>query len=78
MRKFAELLRHLNQELAPAVCVLSLVSSSWALSGTAWLLGWSGDDQSARQSLSLGLSALPVILWTLLAIVPFIQVTAKK
>ncbi|KAF4523139.1 hypothetical protein B566_EDAN002394, partial [Ephemera danica] len=70
MKELGQLLSHLNRELGPAVCVVGVVCTWWAVSATGWLAGWTEEEPVAPTP---GLSALPVLLWSLLTIAPFIQ-----
>lgn len=67
IREFHELLRHINKRLAPAVCVLALVSASWALSGVLTFI-------KNPETTQIALAALPVLLWASLALAPFVMV----
>ncbi|XP_065351596.1 uncharacterized protein GrlHz [Cloeon dipterum] len=69
VREFLELLRHLNNCLAPAVCVLALLSSSWALSGFITII------RRPEYSSRLFVAALLVLLWATLATAPFFMAT---
>ncbi|XP_059480682.1 uncharacterized protein LOC132199745 [Neocloeon triangulifer] len=68
VRELLELLRHLNDRLAPAVCVLALISASWALSGLITIV-------RKPESTRVYLAVLLIILWATLAIAPFIMAT---
>ncbi|XP_069700565.1 uncharacterized protein GrlHz [Periplaneta americana] len=71
MCEFRKLLKYLNEDLAPTVCILSIVNISYAASGAVWLLKYDTVDTETRPI--SGISILNVILWGLIAIAPFIQ-----
>lgn len=72
MSEFRKLLKYLNNELAPPVCIYTFINLCWAVSGALWLMGF---DQVDKETLPIvGISILNVVLWVILALAPFIQV----
>ncbi|KAG6454054.1 hypothetical protein O3G_MSEX008480 [Manduca sexta] len=69
--EFRKLLKYLNDDLAPAVCLFTIVNISWAASGVMWLLNMDKVDTETEPI--LGISILNQLLWLSAAIVPFIQ-----
>ncbi|XP_026757092.1 uncharacterized protein LOC113516815 isoform X2 [Galleria mellonella] len=69
--EFRKLLKYLNEDLAPAVCMFIVVNMSWATSGLMWLLNW--DKIDARTEPIMAISVLNQLLWVSAVIVPFIQ-----
>lgn len=70
--EFRKLLRYLNDELAPAVCLFTIVNVSWAVSGALWLINL--DKLDTETEPIRGISVLNVLLWISASAVPFIQV----
>lgn len=70
--EFHKLLKYLNDDLAPAVCLFTIVNISWATSGVLWLLNLDRVDTETEPI--LGISVLNELLWISAVIVPFVQV----
>lgn len=70
--EFRKLLKYLNDDLAPAVCLFTIVNLSWAASGALWLL--SLDHVDTETEPIVGISLLNQFLWVSAVIVPFVQV----
>nr|CAD7596386.1 unnamed protein product [Timema genevievae] len=69
--EFRKLLKYFNEDLAPMVCIFTVVNLSCAASGVIWLLKY---DLVDRNTIPIqGISIMNVMLWILIAIVPFIQ-----
>ncbi|XP_063972593.1 uncharacterized protein LOC135160208 isoform X2 [Diachasmimorpha longicaudata] len=69
--EFKKLLKYLNNDLAPAVCIYTVVNLAWAIAGTAWLLEYDTIDSTASPVPYF--SIINVILWVLIAMAPFLQ-----
>ncbi|XP_045542672.1 uncharacterized protein LOC123723588 [Papilio machaon] len=69
--EFRKLLKYLNDELAPAVCLFTIVNISWAASGFMWLLGLDKVDTETEPI--AGISILNQLLWLAAVIAPFVQ-----
>ncbi|CAH2104702.1 unnamed protein product [Euphydryas editha] len=69
--EFRKLLKYLNNDLAPAVCLFTIVNISWATSGIMWLLNLDKVDTGTEPI--AGISILNQFLWISAVIVPFIQ-----
>ncbi|XP_041978163.1 nucleolar protein 10 [Aricia agestis] len=69
--EFRKLLNYLNDDLAPSVCLFTIVNISWAISGIMWLLNMDKLDTGTEPILAI--SILNLLLWISAAIVPFIQ-----
>ncbi|CAG9099360.1 unnamed protein product [Plutella xylostella] len=69
--EFRKLLKYLNDDLAPAVCLFTIVNVSWAVSGALWLLDLDRVDTETEPI--RGISVLNVLLWLSASAVPFIQ-----
>ncbi|CAH0725785.1 unnamed protein product, partial [Brenthis ino] len=69
--EFRKLLKYLNDDLAPAVCLFTIVNISWAVSGTMWLLNLDKVDTETEPI--EGISILNLLLWVSAVIVPFVQ-----
>nr|XP_034840383.1 nucleolar protein 10 [Maniola hyperantus] len=69
--EFRKLLKYLNNDLAPAVCLFTIVNMSWAVSGVMWLLDLDKVDTGTEPI--AGLSVLNQLLWISAVLVPFIQ-----
>uniref|UniRef100_S4PB22 Gustatory receptor n=1 Tax=Pararge aegeria TaxID=116150 RepID=S4PB22_9NEOP len=69
--EFRKLLKYLNNDLAPAVCLFTIVNISWAASGIMWLLNLDKVDTGTEPI--AGLSVLNQLLWISAVFVPFIQ-----
>lgn len=70
--EFEKLLKYLNDDLAPAVCLFTIVNMSWAASGALWLLNLDRVDTETEPI--VGISVLNQMLWVSAVIVPFVQV----
>nr|CAD7578337.1 unnamed protein product [Timema californicum] len=69
--EFRKLLKYFNEDLAPMVCIFTVVNLSCAASGVIWLLNY---DLVDKNTIPIqGISIMNVMLWILIAIVPFIQ-----
>ncbi|XP_011306074.1 uncharacterized protein GrlHz isoform X2 [Fopius arisanus] len=69
--EFKKLLKYLNNDLAPAVCIYTVVNLSWAAAGIAWLLEYDTVDSTASPVPYF--SIVNVILWVLITMAPFVQ-----
>ncbi|KAL0894756.1 hypothetical protein ABMA27_013288 [Loxostege sticticalis] len=69
--EFEKLLKYLNDDLAPAVCLFTIVNMSWAASGALWLLNLDRVDTETEPI--VGISVLNQMLWVSAVIVPFVQ-----
>ncbi|CAG9772046.1 unnamed protein product [Ceutorhynchus assimilis] len=69
VEEFRKLLVYLNEEVAPAVCILGLVNWVYAVSGTVWLLAVRDDSVPLYTAANL----LNFFLWWFIAAVPFVQ-----
>ncbi|XP_063529178.1 uncharacterized protein LOC134740585 isoform X1 [Cydia strobilella] len=69
--EFQKLLKYLNDDLAPAVCLFTIVNISWVASGAMWM--YSLDKVDTQTEPIVGISLLNLLLWISAAIVPFIQ-----
>ncbi|XP_061382326.1 uncharacterized protein LOC116765319 [Danaus plexippus] len=69
--EFRKLLKYLNDDLAPAVCLFTIVNISWAASGVMWLLNLDKVDTGTEPI--AGISVLNQLLWISAVMVPFIQ-----
>ncbi|XP_045510767.1 uncharacterized protein LOC123705792 isoform X1 [Colias croceus] len=69
--EFRKLLKYLNDDLAPAVCLFTIVNASWAVSGIMWLLDLDKVDTGTEPI--AGISILNQLLWVSAVVVPFIQ-----
>lgn len=70
--EFRKLLKYLNDDLAPAVCLFTIVNISWATSGIMWLLNLDKVDTETEPL--VGISILNELIWISAVIVPFVQV----
>ncbi|XP_023703335.1 uncharacterized protein LOC111862296 isoform X2 [Cryptotermes secundus] len=71
IREFRKLLKYFNEDLAPIICILSIVNISFAASGIIWLLKFDLVDTETEPI--NGVSILNTVLWVLIAVAPFIQ-----
>ncbi|CAH0700637.1 unnamed protein product [Spodoptera exigua] len=69
--EFRKLLKYLNDDLAPAVCLFTIVNISWATSGIMWLLNLDKVDTETEPL--VGISILNELIWISAVIVPFVQ-----
>ncbi|PZC78778.1 hypothetical protein B5X24_HaOG217104 [Helicoverpa armigera] len=69
--EFRKLLKYLNDDLAPAVCLFTIVNISWATSGVMWLLNLDKVDTETEPL--VGISILNELLWISAVVVPFVQ-----
>ncbi|CAG9784447.1 unnamed protein product [Diatraea saccharalis] len=69
--EFRKLLKYLNEELAPAVCMFTIVNLSWAASGALWLCGVDRVDNAAEPILAIAI--LNQALWVIAVVAPFVQ-----
>ncbi|KAL4706030.1 hypothetical protein ACJJTC_014252 [Scirpophaga incertulas] len=69
--EFRKLLKYLNDDLAPAVCLFTVVNVSWAASGALWLLGLDRVDTDTEPL--PGVSLLNQALWAFAVAAPFVQ-----
>lgn len=69
---FKKMLRFVNLEVAPSVCIFTFINLACATSGILWFFNYDNID---KETLPIGgISTLNVILWVLLALAPFVQV----
>lgn len=73
--EFRKLLKYLNDDLSPAVCLFTIVNMSWAISGIIWLLNLDTVDTGTEPVRVI--SVLNQLLWLSAAVVPFIQVSIQ-
>lgn len=71
INEFQNLLEYLNEELAPAVCIFTVVNLSWASAGVMWIFNYDSVDKDTRPIVVV--SVLNVLLWILASVAPFIQ-----
>ncbi|KAK3914016.1 Adenine phosphoribosyltransferase [Frankliniella fusca] len=71
INEFQNLLEYLNEELAPAVCIFTVVNLSWASAGLMWIFNYDFVDKDTHPIIVV--SVLNVVLWILASIAPFIQ-----
>ncbi|XP_034237130.1 uncharacterized protein LOC117642744 isoform X2 [Thrips palmi] len=71
INEFQNLLEYLNEELAPAVCIFTVVNLSWASAGLIWIFNYDSVDKETHPIVVV--SVLNVILWILASVAPFIQ-----
>ncbi|VVC97370.1 unnamed protein product [Leptidea sinapis] len=69
--EFRKLLKYLNDDLAPAVCLFTIVNASCAISCIMWLLDLDKVDTETEPI--VGISVLNLLLWIAAVIAPFIQ-----
>lgn len=69
--EFRKLLKYLNDDLAPAVCLFTIVNISWATSGVMWLLNLDKVDTEIEPV--IGISILNEFIWISAVVVPFVQ-----
>ncbi|CAK1603176.1 unnamed protein product [Parnassius mnemosyne] len=69
--EFRKLLKYLNDDLAPAVCLFTIVNISWAASGLMWLFDLDKVDTETEPI--PGISILNQLLWLSVVMVPFVQ-----
>lgn len=72
INEFQNLLEYLNEELAPVVCIFTVVNMSWALAGLIWIFNYDSVDKETHPIIVV--SVLNVALWILASVAPFIQV----
>lgn len=70
LEEFKKLVIYLNNEIAPPVCIFTLINWTYAISGTIWLLESNQDDE---QLLSTAVNVVNLILWWFIAAIPFVQ-----
>ncbi|GFG30173.1 hypothetical protein Cfor_10160 [Coptotermes formosanus] len=71
--EFRKLLKYLNEDLSPIICILLIVNISFSASGIAWLLKFDVVDTETEPI--NGISVLNTLLWVLIVVAPFIQVS---
>lgn len=71
--EFRKLLKYLNEDLSPIICILLIVNISFSASGIAWLLKFDAVDTETEPI--KGVSVLNTLLWMLIVVAPFIQVS---
>lgn len=69
--EFQNLLDYLNEELAPVVCIFTVVNMSWAAAGLMWIFNYDSVDKDTHPIIVV--SVLNVSLWILASLAPFIQ-----
>lgn len=72
INEFQNLLEYLNEELAPAVSIFTVVNVSWASAGVMWIFNYDNVDKDTHPIIVV--SVLNVSLWVLASIAPFVQV----
>ncbi|KAL1491429.1 hypothetical protein ABEB36_012029 [Hypothenemus hampei] len=73
IEEFRKLLNYLNDQVAPAVCILTLINWTYAISGTLWLVAFHNDPHKDVVPLYTVVNVLNVVLWWVIAVAPFIQ-----
>ncbi|KAJ8954413.1 hypothetical protein NQ318_011087, partial [Aromia moschata] len=68
---FKKLLRYLNDEIAPSVCLFTIVNLSFTFSGILWLFKF--DHIDIETFPIFGFSVLNTFLWIFISISPFVQ-----
>lgn len=71
--EFRKLLKYLNEDLSPIICILLIINISFSASGIVWLLRFDAVD-TATEPIN-GVSVLNTLLWVLIVVAPFIQVS---
>lgn len=71
--EFRKLLTYLNEDLSPIICILLIVNISFSASGIVWLLKFDAGDTEIEPV--NGVSVLNTLLWVLIVVAPFIQVS---
>jgi hypothetical protein len=71
--EFRKLLKYLNEDLSPIICILLIVNISFSASGIVWLLKFDAADTETEPV--NGVSVLNTLLWVLIVVAPFIQVS---
>ena len=71
--EFRKLLKYLNEDLSPIICILLIVNISFSASGIVWLLKFDAVDTETEPI--NGVSVLNTLLWVLIVVAPFIQVS---
>ncbi|XP_048508297.1 uncharacterized protein LOC105686350 isoform X2 [Athalia rosae] len=69
--EFKKLLKYLNDEFGPTVCIYTVINFSWAAAGILWLLKY--DNVEVQSSPIIYISVINVCLWVLISLAPFIQ-----
>lgn len=69
--EFRKLLKYLNEDLSPIICILLIVNISFSVSGIAWLLKFDAVDTETEPI--NGVSVLNTLVWVLIVVAPFIQ-----
>ncbi|XP_050307989.1 uncharacterized protein LOC126744571 [Anthonomus grandis grandis] len=73
IEEFRKLLWYLNNRVASAVCLFTLVNGSYAISGTVWILASYYRKSFDSVPLYFAINVFNVMLWWIIAIAPFIQ-----
>lgn len=71
--EFRQLLKYLNEDLSPIICILLIVNISFSASGIAWMLKFDAVDTETEPVNVV--SVLNTLLWVLIVVAPFIQVS---
>ncbi|ENN72904.1 hypothetical protein YQE_10474, partial [Dendroctonus ponderosae] len=73
IEEFRKLLTYLNQEVAPSVCIFTLINGTYAISGTLWLLAAHYELSNDIVPIYTGVNIANVVLWWFIAAAPFVQ-----
>lgn len=73
IEEFRKLLIYLNGQVAPVVCIFTVINWTYAISGTLWLLANRYEITNDSVPLYATVNILNVVLWWFIAAVPFVQ-----
>ncbi|XP_066257199.1 uncharacterized protein GrlHz isoform X1 [Euwallacea similis] len=73
IEEFRKLLIYLNTQVAPAVCIFTVLNWTYAISGTLWLFASQYSETKNSIPVYTAINIFIVILWWFMAILPFIQ-----
>lgn len=68
---FKKLLKYLNNDVAPSICIFTIINIAYAFSGILWFFNFDSIDKETVPI--IGISVFNIILWVSISIVPFIQ-----
>ncbi|XP_077298201.1 gustatory receptor-like Holozoa [Arctopsyche grandis] len=69
--EFKKLLTHLNEVLAPGICIFTIVNICWMLSGFFWI--FDADRIDSLSNHNIYIHGTNLALWVLAVIVPFVS-----
>lgn len=72
IEEFRKILKFFNEEIGPAVCILTFINLCCSISGILWLLNYDRLDKDFGHVAVV--SVINVCLWCFIAVAPFIQV----